>query len=56
MTDAIAENSLNPQNIETAVRKNLLPVLFKLVGLELAKKIMEEILVVTRIGLSRGNF
>jgi len=53
--DAVAENSVNPQNIEAAIRKNLLPLLFKLAGLEKAKKITEEILSITRIGLSRGE-
>ena len=31
---AVAENSLNPQNIEAAIRKTLLPKLFDLIGLD----------------------
>src|SRR3546814_19400730 len=36
---AIAENSMNPDNIEAAIRKSLLPRLFDLTGLEQAKVI-----------------
>ena len=53
---AVAENSLNPQNIEAAIRKNLLPKLFNLMGLELANKVLEQIINVTRIGLARGSY
>ncbi len=52
---AVAENSLNPQNIEAGIRKALLPILFGLVGLEDAKQVIEQIVTVTRIGLSRGS-
>ena len=54
--DAVAENSLNPQNIEAAIRKTLLPRLFALMGLERAKEAIEQVIQVTRIGLSRGNY
>ena len=52
--DAIAENSLNPQNIEAAIRKGLLPKLYSLVGLENAKTVVEQVIQITRVGLSRG--
>lgn len=52
---AVAENSLNPQNIEAAIRKALLPMLFNLLGLDRAKQVIDQIVTVTRIGLSRGN-
>lgn len=52
---AVAENSLNPQNIEAAIRKALLPMLFSLLGLDDAKQVIEQIVTVTRVGLSRGN-
>jgi type I restriction enzyme R subunit len=51
--NAIAENSLNPQNIESAIRKGLLPQLFSMVGLEHAKAIVEQVIQITRVGLSR---
>ncbi len=52
--DAIAENSLNPQNIEAAIRKGLLPRLYALIGLENAKSVVEQVIQITRVGLSRG--
>lgn len=51
--DAVAENSLNPQSIETDIRKRLLPVLFSALGLDLARDAVEQIVQVTRTGLSR---
>lgn len=53
---AVAENSLNPQNIEATIRKELLPELFSLIGLDKAKQAIDKVIEVTRIGLSRGNF
>ena len=56
VTNAVAEHSLNPGNIEAAIRKGLLPVLFKSIGLEAAKKVSDDVVNVTRVGLSRGDF
>ena len=56
VVDAVAENSLNPQNSEAAIRKKLLPLLFKRIGLELAKDVCERIVEITKLGLSRGDF
>jgi len=50
---AVAENSLNPQNIEAAIRKGLLPRLFTLFGLDKAKEVIEHVIQITRIGLGR---
>ncbi len=55
VNDAVAENSVNPQNIETAIRKNLLPLLFKAFGLERAKETTEKIVGVTKLGIARGD-
>jgi len=52
VSNAVAEHSLNPKIIETEIRKGLLPVLFKKIGLDNAKEVIEEIIRVTRIGLS----
>jgi len=52
--DAVAENSLNPQNIEAAIRKGLLPLLFGSLGLDNAKQVVEQVIQITRIGLSRS--
>lgn len=55
VTDAIAENSLNPHNIEAAIRKALLPLLFVEIGLDHAKTIADRVVETVRIGLSRGS-
>ena len=52
--DAIAENSLNPQNIESAIRKGVLPRLFERMGLDNAKDATEQIVQITRVALSRA--
>lgn len=53
---AVAENSLNTQNIETSVRKKLLPLLFKRLGLGSAKDVVEQIVEIVRLGVSKGAF
>lgn len=53
--NAVAEHSLNPQNIEAAIRKALLPRLFSFTGLDKAKAITERVVDVTRIGIARGG-
>ncbi|WP_019868155.1 type I restriction endonuclease subunit R [Methylovulum miyakonense] len=50
---AVAENSVNPQNIEAEIRKSLLPRLFKLIGMDKAKEVIEHIVQITRVGLSK---
>lgn len=55
ITIAVAENSLNAQDIEAAVRKRLLPLLFKRLGLESAKSVVDKIVEIIRLGLSRGT-
>ena len=52
---AVAEHSLNPQNIEAAIRKALLPRLFALLGLEKAKAAIDHVVHITRVGLSRDQ-
>jgi type I restriction enzyme R subunit len=49
---AVAENSLNPVGIEQDVRKNLLPRLFALVGLDKAKEVLNEVVQILRNGLA----
>jgi type I restriction enzyme R subunit len=51
---AVAENSLNPANVEAAIRKSVLPRLFSLTGLDLARAITDQLVEVTRAGLSQG--
>lgn len=52
--NAVDENSLNPQNIEAAIRKGLLPLLFSSLGLDYAKQVVEQVIQITRIGLSKA--
>ncbi len=57
ITNATAEHSINPQNIEAEIRINLLPMLFaecKKVGsgMEQAKLILEKVIQVVREGLN----
>lgn len=52
---AVAEHSLNPQNIEAAIRKALLPKLFGLIGLDKAKEAIDQVIQVIRVGLARGG-
>jgi type I restriction enzyme R subunit len=53
----VTENSINPRNIEADIRKKLLPLMFtecKAVGggMDQAKKMVEIIVQITRVGLS----
>ncbi len=54
---SVTENSINPRNIEADIRKKLLPLMFtecKAVGggMDQAKKMVEIIVQITRVGLS----
>lgn len=54
---SVAENSINPQNIESDIRKKLLPLMFKEckgvgAGMDQAKAIVESVVLITRVGLS----
>lgn len=52
---AVAEHSISPQNIEAAIRQALLPHLFDRIGLDHAKQVIERVIQITRVGLSRGE-
>ena len=54
---SVAENSINPQNIEADIRKKLLPRMFQECkasggGMDQAKRIVEMIVQITRVGLN----
>ena len=49
---AVAENSLSPQNIEAAIRKGVIPLLFDSMGLDNAKAVAEQVIQITRVGLT----
>jgi type I restriction enzyme R subunit len=50
---ALAEHSLNPQNIEAAIRKGLLQLLYAQLGLDRANDVIGRVLQITRVGLGR---
>lgn len=57
VTAAVAEHSINPQNIEAEIRKQLLPRLFKECkavggGMDQARNMVEMVVQITRVGLS----
>ena len=53
--DAVSAHSLNPQEMEKEIRKTLLPGLFRIVGLDDAKKIIEKVIHVARVNRIRGR-
>ncbi|MDR6854303.1 UvrB domain 3-containing protein [Variovorax guangxiensis] len=51
--NAVAEHSLNAQNIEAAIRKGLLQLLYAPLGLDRANDVIARVLQMTRIGLGQ---
>lgn len=54
VTKAIAEHSINQAGIEKDIKKALLPLLYKDLGLDNANRLIEEVLKITWLGLSRS--
>ncbi|WP_394212956.1 type I restriction endonuclease subunit R [Psychrobacter piscatorii] len=52
---AAAEYSINPAEIENAISVKLLPMLFMDLGIDKAQQLIEEVLKITRLGLSRDK-
>jgi len=52
VTAAVAEFSINPSEIENQIRRVLLPILFKVVGMDKAKAIITDIIQITRLGVA----
>jgi type I restriction enzyme R subunit len=50
---AVAEYSINPAEIENAISMKLLPMLYADLGVENAERFIQEVLQITRLGLSR---
>ena len=48
---AVAEFSINPQEIEDQIRRQLLPLLFKAIGMDKAREIISDIIQITRMGV-----
>ncbi|SNT70927.1 type I restriction endonuclease subunit R [Psychrobacter sp. LV10R520-6] len=55
VNNAVAEYSINPAEIENDISVQLLPMLFTDLGLDNAQKLIEEVLKITRLGLSRDT-
>lgn len=53
VTNVVAENTLNPAGIDAGIRKGLLPDLFKRFGLDNANTILDQVVHIVRVGLSR---
>jgi len=54
VNNAVAEYSINPAEIENAISMKLLPMLFGDIGIDNAEKLIEAVLKIIRLGLSRG--
>lgn len=54
VTKAVAENSINLADIENAISSQLLTMLYGDLGVEKAQRLIEAVLKVVRLGLSRG--
>ena len=52
VTASVAEFSINPQEIENQIRRKLLPVLFKTIGMDTAKVIINDVIQITRLGVA----
>lgn len=55
VNNAVAEYSINPAEIENDISMKLLPMLFADLGLDNAQNLIEEVLKITRLGLSRDT-
>ena len=52
VTNAVAEFSINPSEIENKIRLALLPVLFKAIGMDKAQSIIADVIQITRLGIA----
>lgn len=56
VNDAVAKHSINPANVEAEIRRALLPRYFKeLGGLDQAKALIDRVVEIVRLGVSRGT-
>ncbi|PQJ94636.1 DEAD/DEAH box helicase [Aliivibrio sifiae] len=52
VTAAVAEFSINPQEIENQIRRQLLPVLFKAIGMDKTNLVIADIIQITRLSVA----
>ena len=55
VTKSVAEYSINPAEIENDINRQLLPLLFADLGVARAQQLIEAVLKITRLGLSRAS-
>lgn len=51
VNDQVAQHSVNPANLEAAIRKSLLPSLFKRFGMDRAMAVLDHVIQIVRVGL-----
>jgi type I restriction enzyme R subunit len=51
VTDLVGEYSVNPDNLEAAIRKALLPTIFKRIGMDRAKVVLDSVMQTVRLGV-----
>lgn len=54
ITDLVGEHSINPDNLDAAIRKALLPMLFKRIGMDRAKAVLDSIMRTVRLGVVKA--
>ncbi|WP_299977099.1 HsdR family type I site-specific deoxyribonuclease [uncultured Pseudoteredinibacter sp.] len=54
VTAAVAEFSINPQEIENQIRRQLMPVLFKAIGMDKTQTMITDVIKITRLGVATG--
>lgn len=52
VTAAVAEYSINPQEIENQTRRQLIPLLFKAIGMDKTQAIITDVIKITRLGVT----
>lgn len=52
VTAAVAEFSINPQEIENQIRRQLMPALFKAIGMDKTRAIIADVIKITRLGVA----
>ena len=53
VSNVVAENTLNPGGIDAGIRRDSLPRLYELFGLDAANEILDQVVHVVRIGIRR---
>ncbi|WP_298443882.1 HsdR family type I site-specific deoxyribonuclease [uncultured Ferrimonas sp.] len=53
VNDAVAQFSISPSEIENEIRRQLLPKLFKIIGMDNTKLLIADVIQITRIGASQ---